>query len=68
LYRTTLRLIGGDDPIISAWKTDKKDDKRKIKTVVALMRKLSLALWHVARGETFAPEKLFKNVDLAVAL
>lgn len=66
LYMATLRLIGGD-PIISAWYNAKKDDKAKLKTVVALMRKLSLALWHVACGAVFAPEKLFKNVGLAVA-
>jgi hypothetical protein len=31
----------------------------KIKAVVALMRKLARALWHVARGKSFDAAKLF---------
>ena len=32
--------------------------KAKNKTVIALMRKLSKALWHIARGQAFDPTKL----------
>ena len=36
-----------------------KDGKAKIKAVVAVMRKLSMALWHVAHGATFDSARLF---------
>jgi len=57
LYFAALRLIK-DDPVINAWYQRKADSRAKKKTVIALMRKLSKALWHVGRGETFDARKL----------
>ena len=59
LYLAALRLLV-NDPMVSKWYEAKKDERVKLKTVVALMRKLPLALWHIARGEKFNAEKLFK--------
>ncbi len=61
LYLACLRLLQ-HDPIIARWyaaKTQTHDHKHKIKVVTALMRKVSLALWHVGRGEDFDATKLF---------
>jgi hypothetical protein len=46
--------------MVGKWYQAKKDERAKLKTVIALMRKLPLALWHIARGETFAAGKLLK--------
>jgi hypothetical protein len=55
-----LRLMK-DDPIARAWCRARKCyiAELKIKAVVALMRKVARALWHVARGEVFDAAKLF---------
>ena len=37
----------------------------KNKCVIALMRKLAKALWHLARGSTFDPTKLFNLKAIA---
>ena len=60
LYWATLRKIH-DNPVFRAWHTKKveRDGGVKSKSVVALMRKLVKALWHVARGETFDATQLF---------
>jgi len=44
-----------------AWYRARESHKAKqsLKAVVALMRKLARALWHVGRGATFDPRKLF---------
>jgi len=59
LYLAALRLLV-NDPMVSKWYEAKKDERVKLKTVVALMRKLPLALWHIARGERFDAGKLLK--------
>jgi len=59
LYMAALRLLV-NDPLVSKWYKAKKDDRAKLKTVIALMRKLPLALWHIARGERFDASKLLK--------
>ena len=59
LYMAALRLLI-KDPLIDKWYKAKKDDRAKLKTVIALMRKLPLALWHIARGEQFDASKLLK--------
>jgi len=59
LYMAALRLLI-KDPLIDKWYKAKKDDRAKLKTVIALMRKLPLALWHIARGERFDASKLLK--------
>jgi len=57
LYLAALRLIQRD-PVMSGWYQKKADPKVKLKTVIACMRKLAKALWHVARGERFDARKL----------
>lgn len=61
LYFSTLRMIN-HDPIAQSWyqaKVRANGDRGKIKYVVALMRKLACALWHVGQGEAFDARKLF---------
>jgi transposase len=57
LYFAALRLIN-TDPIIQQWYQQKVNPRARKKTIIALMRKLSKALWHVARGERFDANKL----------
>jgi transposase len=59
LYFAALRLIK-NNPLINAWYKAKVNEKYKKKTIVALMRKLAKALWHVARGKEFDASKLVK--------
>jgi transposase len=59
LYLAPLRLLV-NDPLVGKWYEAKKDERAKLKTVIALMRKLPLALWHIARGERFDAGKLLK--------
>lgn len=66
LYLAALRLIMWD-PVVKAWyhrKVERQAGKCKNKAVVAVMRKLAAAMWHVARGETFDSRKLFDAVKL----
>lgn len=58
LYFAALRLLQRD-PIVKKWYLGKVDPKAKNKTVIAVMRKLSKALWHVARGHKFDASMLF---------
>jgi len=57
LYFAALRLIKSD-PVLSAWYRSKVDPRAKSKTVIAFMRKLAKALWHIARGQRFDARKL----------
>ncbi len=69
LYLAVLRLLQRE-PHFKAWylrKVDREGGKRKQKAVVALMRKLASALWHVARGQEFDPTKLFDVQRLGIA-
>lgn len=69
LYLAALRLIY-NDPIVAAWygqKVRRQGGQQKTKAVVAVMRKLTLALWHVAQGHTFDASKLFDTRRLNVA-
>lgn len=64
LYLAALRLIKAE-PIVAAWyrkKVAREGGHRKRLAVVAVMRKLSKALWHVGRGAEFDAAKLF-NVN-----
>lgn len=63
LYFAVLRLIN-NDPVVKAWYQKKVDPRAKNKTVIALMRKLSRALWYVARGERFDTRKLLTVADV----
>ena len=61
LYLAVLRLIQSD-PVVRAWyakKVTRQGETRKRKAVVAVMRKLVLALWHVAKGELFDASRLY---------
>ena len=61
LYMAALRMIQRE-PIIAAWyakKVLRKGYHAKMKGVIAVMRKLSLALWHVGCGASFDASKLF---------
>lgn len=62
LYLATLRLLQTNE-IVEWWYHRRSSHSgrqpAKMKAVVAVMRKLARALWHVARGETFDAKKLF---------
>ncbi len=61
LYLAALRLIK-NDAIVRAWydkKVRRQGGALKNKAVIAIMRKLARALWHVARGAEFDSSKLF---------
>jgi transposase len=60
LYMAVIRLVQRD-PIVAAWYRARSSygDKNKHRAIVAVMRKLTLALWHVARGSRFDATKLF---------
>lgn len=57
LYFAALRLIH-NDAHVKAWYQRKVNPRAKNKTVIALMRKLAKALWHLARGDRFDAAKL----------
>jgi transposase len=61
LYFAVLRLIQRD-VCFQAWykrKVARDGGRYKLRAVVALMRKLAAALWHVARGKRFDSTRLF---------
>lgn len=58
LYFAALRLIKSH-AVVKEWYLNKVDPRAKNKTVIAVMRKLSKALWYVGRGEKFDANKLF---------
>jgi transposase len=68
LYYAALRLIARD-PAVQTWYARKTQRPGALpnKTVIALMRKLGGALWHVARGEAFDISKLFARQPVACA-
>ena len=68
LYFSTLRKIQRD-PIFKAWyqkKYRRQGNQLGRKAVIALMRKLAQALWHVAKGEPFDSHKLFDTRRLNI--
>ncbi len=60
LYLLALRMVLKNQ-IVKAWFERKvqRDGGKKMKAVIAVMRKVAKALWHVGRGATFNAEKLF---------
>lgn len=69
LYLAALRLLQAD-PIIRAWyakKVKRQGGIAKRKAVVAIMRKVTMALWHVAHGAVFDASKLFDVSRLTLA-
>lgn len=59
IYLLALRLILRDRWVRGWYEARCKRDIPKRKTIVALMRKVTRALWHVARGAEFDSMKLF---------
>ncbi len=57
LYMAALRWIKSD-PVARAWYTRRTGIYRK-PAVIALMRKMIRALWHLARGNAYDASKLF---------
>lgn len=68
LYLAVLRWIRAD-PRVRAWHDRKvqRDGGLKLKSIIALMRKLLKGLWWVARGEQLDTSKLFDLQRLAGA-
>lgn len=68
LFLAVLRLLQRD-PLVKAWydKKVERDGGVKLKAIVALMRKLIRALWHVGRGNVFDSRLLFDATRLTVA-
>jgi hypothetical protein len=69
LYLAALRLIS-NDPVVQAWyqrKVARDGGRYKNRAVVAVMRKLLKALWHVARGKQFDSTLLFDTTRLAIS-
>jgi transposase len=66
LYFAALRLIARD-PEVRRWydRQSACPGALKGKTIVARMRKLVQALWHVGRGATFEVKRLFAHEPLA---
>jgi transposase len=66
LYFAALRLIARD-PIVKRWYELKSNRPGAVKNkcVIALMRKLAKALWHLAHGGAFDPNKLFNRKAIA---
>lgn len=68
LYLAALRLLQRDE-VAGAWyrrKVERDGGRAKKKAVVALMRKLAGALWHVARGANFDSQRLFDSRRLGL--
>lgn len=68
LYLAVMRMVQRD-PVVQAWYAQKvsRDAGRKQKALIALMRKLASALWHVAHGAAFDSCKLFDATRLELA-
>jgi transposase len=68
LYWAALRLLA-QDPRAQAWYRRKRERNGHAgpRGVVALMRKLAKALWHVAQGQAFDSSKLFNPAELQSA-
>lgn len=66
LYMAVLRMLQTNG-VMRAWydkKLARMGQQQKTKAVVALMRKLAAALWHVAKGEAFDAHRLFDTTRL----
>lgn len=68
LYMAVLRMIQTDE-VVRAWyakKVGRMGGELKTKAIVAIMRKLAGALWHVAKGSKFDARKLFDADRLGI--
>lgn len=68
LYLAALRHIQYDS-VVRAWFAKRCGEGSKVRAIVAVMRKLVLALPHLARGEPFDSRKLFdvRRLDLSAS-
>lgn len=69
LFLSALRFVQRD-PVVRAWyrkKVERDGRVPRYNAVVAVMRKLALAMWHVARGQPFDSAKLFDLKILGLA-
>ncbi len=69
LFMTALRFIHRS-AVVKAWydkKVQRQGGQMKLKAVVAVMRKLTLAMWHVAQGHAFDAAKLFDTRRLKLS-
>ncbi len=69
LYMAALRFIQRDE-VVKAWyaaKVQRLGGRAKTSAVVAVMRKLALALWHVGQGSRFDATRLFDAHRLGFA-
>lgn len=68
LYLAAMRLVQSD-PVAKAWYQARRSYKaeEKNKALVAVMRKLCRAIFHIAKGETFDAKKLFDTRRLNLA-
>jgi transposase len=68
LYMAVLRMIQTDQ-VVRGWyakKVGRMGGELKTKAIVAIMRKLAGALWHVAKGSKFDARKLFDADRLGI--
>jgi len=66
IYWLALRLIQRD-PLVKCWyncKVARDGGRFKGRAVIAVMRKVVTALWHVAQGERFDSQKLFNLAEV----
>lgn len=69
LFLSALRYVQRD-PVVRAWyrkKVERDGRLPRYNALVAVMRKLGLAIWHVARGAPFDSRKLFDLNTLGMA-
>jgi hypothetical protein len=68
LYLLALRMIE-EEPLLRAWYTRRRGytEESKKRAVIAVMRKLIRAIFHVAKGNTFDATKLFDTRRLVEA-
>lgn len=69
LFLSAMRFVR-KDPVIRAWylkKVERDGRLPRYNALVAVMRKLGLAIWHVARGHPFDSRKLFDLKALGLA-
>jgi len=69
LYLSAMRLIQRD-PVVAAWYHNKVERDGRIprfNALVAVMRKLAMAVWHVAQGQPFDSRKLFNAKALGMS-
>jgi transposase len=69
LYYGAMRWVKSD-PVVRAWyeeKVRRDGGKIKMKALIAIMRKLAKALWHVGQGKPFDSSRLFDRRVLGLA-